>query len=84
MSDEKHPVQTVDRRRGGKVAAKVTLQAYEVYCALFVAQVALVTGECRGGFGTGELIALLYARNFPRNEWRERFHEAVDSMENLG
>lgn len=27
---------------------------------------------CRGGFGHGELIAYLFARSFPKDEWRQR------------
>jgi hypothetical protein len=43
----------------------------------------MVQGDCRGGFGSGELIALLYAHTFPQNEWRERVDEALRGMENL-
>ena len=78
-----HPVQTVDYK-GGKLSTQVTLRAYEVYCAVFGRQDALVTGNCRGGFGTGELIAFLYARSFPREEWDQRVHEALHGMEHLG
>lgn len=80
---EKHPVQTVDRK-GGKVSSLVTLQAYEVYKYIYSPQVALITGRCRGGFGTGELIAYLYAYPYPKSEWRTRYQEAIESMENLG
>jgi hypothetical protein len=55
----------------------VTLRAYEVYCEIFHAQPAMVTNGCRGGFGIGELVAFLYARSFPKAEWRERFEEAL-------
>jgi hypothetical protein len=55
----------------------VTLRAYEVYKHLWHEQEALITGECRGGFGVGELVALLYARSFPKGEWRDRFDEAI-------
>ncbi|KTT57176.1 hypothetical protein NS337_00600 [Pseudomonas oryzihabitans] len=44
----------------------VTMKAYEVYVHLFASQEALVTGGCRGGFCAGELVALLYARAFPK------------------
>ena len=80
---ETHPVQTVNHR-GGRLSSKVTLAAYEVYCKVFAPQEAMITGECRGGFGTGELIAFLYARSFPREEWRQRFDEAMHGMERLG
>lgn len=78
-----HPVQVKrsGRRDGGKVCSEVTLRAYEVYCELYHEQPALVTGECRGGFGVGELVAFLYARSFPKTEWRARFNEAFKGME---
>ena len=82
---ETHPVQRghyLDRDKA--VCPKVvTMRAYEVYCKLFKSQEALVTGECRGGFGVGELIAFLYARTFPENEWRIRFDEALNGMFNV-
>ena len=74
---EQHPVQTVDYR-GGKVNKLITLRAYEVYEKIYGPQKALIEGGCRGGFGTGELIAFLYARSFPRDEWRDRFEEALE------
>ena len=61
----------------------VTMLAYEVYCHVFRPQEAMVIGSCRGGFGVGELIALLYARSFPKSEWRKRFDEALAGMRNL-
>jgi len=79
-----HPVQTRQPvYRGARVSTKVSLLAYEVYVALYGPQEALVTGDCRGGFGAGELIALLYARTFPREEWHRRFREACDGMKCL-
>lgn len=78
-----HPVQTCDHK-GGRVPVVVTMAAYEVYKAVFGEQTALITGNCRGGFGTGELIAFLYARNFPRNEWHARFEEAITGMVHIG
>jgi len=55
--------------------------AYEVYCGIHGTQEAMVTGNCRGGFSAGELIAFLYARNFPRKEWSQRVDEAFRGME---
>ena len=77
-----HPVQrSHSPPRDPSVAPQaVTLRAYEVYCALYGEQDALVTGGCRGGFGLGELMALLYARSFPREEWRKRFDEGLRGM----
>ena len=73
-----HPVQT--GFRGGQAPQSVTLRAYEVYSEIYRPQPALVEGECRGGFGSGELVAFLYARSFPKAEWRMRFEEAVRGM----
>jgi hypothetical protein len=61
----------------------VTRAAYEVYCHVCAPQEAMVTGGCRGGFSTGELIAFLYARSFPKSEWRSRVDEAFRGAENL-
>lgn len=77
-----HPVQTVDHR-GGKCPQVVTLRAYEVYCHVYGAQEAMVTGHCRGGFSEGELIAFLYAYSFPKEEWRKRVDEAFNGAEHL-
>lgn len=80
-----HPVQThqCHRREGSACPTAVTLAAYEVYSQVFGPQEELITGGCRGGFGVGELIAFLYARSFPRQEWRKRFDEAITGMKNL-
>lgn len=59
------------------------MAAYEVYCAIHGPQPAMVTGGCRGGFGVAELIAFLYARSFPREEWRKRVDEAFVGMEHI-
>lgn len=73
-----HPVQNSDAP--SEVNSLVTLRAYEVYCHVFGPQEAMVTGWCRGGFGTGELIAFLYARSFPKEEWKARVDEAFKGM----
>lgn len=77
-----HPVQTSARygRQQASAPQVVTMRAYEVYCELFGKQEALVTGNCRGGFGVGELVAFLYARSFPRKEWNQRFEEACNGL----
>jgi hypothetical protein len=59
------------------------MRVYEVYCALYSKQEAMVTGNCRGGFGAGELIAFLYAHSFPREEWRARVWEALEGMKHI-
>lgn len=71
-----HPVQVESIMRKPRVPTEITLRAYEVYRALFGDQPAIVEGGCRGGFGIGELLAMLYARSFPKDEWRKRFDEA--------
>lgn len=83
-----HPVQ-VHSRRGIQSADRpraqapvvVTMRAYEVYCHVYAPQPAMVTGSCRGGFGAGELVAFLYARSFPKNEWRDRVDEALRGLD---
>lgn len=80
MSEEVpvHPVQT--NPRGGHAPQAVTLRAYEVYKEVCGEQKALIEGDCRGGFGLGEIVAFLYARSFPEQEWRMRFKEAMNGM----
>lgn len=77
-----HPVQVhrSGRRDGGRARTEVTMRAYEVYCHVHGPQPAMVTGDCRGGFGAGELIAFLYARSFPKAEWSARVDEALRGM----
>lgn len=84
MSIETHPVQ-VKRygRETARISTDVSMAAYEVYCAVFGPQEALVTGGCRGGFSASELIAFLYARSFPKAEWRQRVDEAFHNMEGI-
>ena len=88
-SIETHPVQ-VPRRTvyGGRSKARmptaVTLRAYEVYCHLYGPQEAMIDDEgkgCRGGFGVGEIVAFLYARSFPKEEWERRVQEAFRGMD---
>lgn len=81
---ETHPVQTRRHLRGeARVPKVVTMAAYEVYSAVYGPQEALITGGCRGGFGVTELIAFLYARSFPREEWSKRVDEAFHGMDGL-
>lgn len=70
-------------RESARVPKVVLKAAHEVYAAVFSPQPGLISGE-RGGFGTGELIAFLYARSFPRSEWTSRVDEALEGMENVG
>lgn len=82
---EIHPVQTVDRK-GGKLSSDVTLRAYEVYCAIWGPQPAMIDlagRNCRGGFSTGELIAYLYAHSFPKEGWSMRVDEAFRGAEHV-
>jgi len=77
-----HPVQTIDHK-GGRLLTEVTLRAYEVYSYVYSPQKALIMGNCRGGFSTSELIAFLYARSFPKEEWRKRVDEAFTGMKHI-
>ena len=86
MMVETHPVQAPSRKYGAgnsRLSSVVTMRAYSVYCHLHGAQDAMVTGGCRGGFSTGELISFLYAHSFPKEEWRARADEAMRGMEHL-
>jgi hypothetical protein len=76
-----HPVQ-VERHshKPSHAPVVVTMRAYDVYVHLYGEQKAMVTGGCRGGFGAGELVAFLYARSFPKVEWRQRFDEALTGL----
>jgi hypothetical protein len=77
-----HPVQT--GRPPEALPAGVVLRAYDVYCDIFGAQEEMISDGCRGGFGLHELIAMLYARSFPRAEWQKRFDEALKSAPKEG
>lgn len=70
-------------RECARVPKVVLKLAHEVYADVFDPQPGLIDGEY-GGFGTGELIAFLYAHSFPRKEWRQRMEEALLGMENTG
>lgn len=84
MIPEVHPVQVTPRgREQAVVSVLVTAKAYEVYCHVYAPQPALVTGDCRGGFGVNELIAFLYAASFPKEQWRSRVDEAFAGMKNI-
>ena len=86
MSDiATHPVQTnyYGRYEAARCPITVTLRAYEVYKKLYGEQKAMIEGDCRGGFSSGELIAFLYAHSFPEAEWRNRVDEAFKGMKNL-
>jgi hypothetical protein len=86
MAEERatFPIQATAHSHPSKYASvnrHVYMAAYEVYCQVFGPQQAMIEGGCRGGFGTGELIAFLYARAFPRTEWRERVDEAFELLD---
>lgn len=84
MAVEIHPVQfgqsTVHPSQGARIPAIVSKRAYEVYSYIYGPQEAMITGSCRGGFSVGELVCFLYARSFPKEEWRERYREASEGM----
>lgn len=71
-------------REQAQVWEPVYMAAYEVYSAVYGQQQALIEGGCRGGFSTGELIAFLYARAFPKEQWRDRVEACFNGgMRNL-
>lgn len=77
---EFHPVQADELARNPWLPDEVTRRAYEVYRHIWGEQPAMVdlAGRgCRGGFGAGELIAMLYAHSFPKEEWRQRVDLAL-------
>jgi hypothetical protein len=74
-----HPVQTKEVR-DSVCPQTVTMAAYEVYCHVYSPQAAMVTGGCRGGFSVGEIVAFLYARGFPKDQWSARVDEAFRGM----
>ncbi len=76
-----HPFQLECCYKSGRLPVAVAMAAYEVYCHYCGPQLALVTGDCRGGFGTSELIAFLYARAFPKDQWHQRVDEAFRGLE---
>jgi hypothetical protein len=81
LQPDTHPVQFHPYRALDARAPRcVTLAAYEVYKHLYGDQRAMVTGGCRGGFGIGELMAFLYARSFPKDQWAQRVKDALTGM----
>ena len=84
MAIETFPVQTRQPiHSGARLNTTVVMAAYEVYTHIYGEQPAMITGNCRGGFSASEVIAFLYARAFPKNEWRKRVDEAFAGMEQL-
>lgn len=85
MSERKFPIQKPHKlaRDPSTVPESVYMAAYEVYAAVYGEQQALIDLKrgCRGGFGISELVVFLYARSFPRSEWRERVHEGHDTVD---
>lgn len=79
---KQYPIQKsrLHSREFATVPEQVYRRAYEVYCEKYSPQEAMVTGECRGGFGMEELVGFLYARSFPKEEWSMRTDEAWEGM----
>lgn len=79
-----YPIQGRARSRPTQYASvnrAVYLAAYDVYVHCWGKQDAMLKAGCRGGFSTGEVIAFLYARGFPRPEWRDRVEEALRDLD---
>lgn len=72
-------------REGGAIAETVYMAAYEVYAHVHGPQQAMIDFDkgCRGGFSSAEIIAFLYARSFPKVEWRARAEEASRGMRGI-
>lgn len=72
-------------REDGAIAEPVYMAAYEVYSHVWGPQEAMINfGKgCRGGFSSSEIVAFLYARSFPKVEWRERVDEAFSGMRGI-
>lgn len=70
-------------REAGRLPKPVYMAAYEVYSHIHTPQPAMIQGGCRGGFSSGEIIAFLYARSFPKDEWSARADEAFRGMRGL-
>ena len=75
-----HPVQ--NERDIHNLPEAVVLRAYEVYCHLYGQHPAMVniTTGCRDGFSVGEIIAFLYARSFPKEQWRDLVDAAFERL----
>lgn len=86
MREDQRPVQTirVPSRERGRIPATIHMLAYEVYSEVYAPQQALIEGNCRGGFAISELVAFLYARSFPKAEWRDRVDEAFRGIKYVG
>lgn len=83
MAEQKQAPAQIGRNKSGKIPWDIHMVAYEVYCEVYGAQEAMIDHErgCRGGWGEGELIAFLYARTFPRKEWRRIVSNAFEGIE---
>lgn len=80
------PIQTHGvGKKSGRLGESMYMAAYEVYSHVYGAQQAMIDLErgCRGGFGVDEIVAFLYARGFPKDQWRARVNEAFRNMEGL-
>lgn len=74
------PLQSHDPPK--KIPEAVYMAAYRVYSKVYAPQEAMIDLDgrgCRGGFGTLEFIAFLYASGFPEAEWRIRVDECFKS-----
>ena len=70
-------------RESGTISERVYMAAYEVYAHVHGPQRALIEGGCRGGFSAKEIIAFLYARAFPKEQWMERSDEAFEHLRGI-
>lgn len=79
MPLQRDPNSRLERERATCCEA-VYLAAYEVYAHVFGPQQAMIEGHCRGGFAVQEIVAFLYARPFPKEQWHDRVKEAFQGL----
>jgi hypothetical protein len=73
-----HPVRS--QKALQTIPEAVAKRVYEVYEHVFGAHPAMLQAErgyC-GGFHAEEVVAMLYARSFPKTEWGRRTTEAME------
>lgn len=79
IKQRQFPIQGSDEQGPHTIPESVYMAAYEVYCHVWSPQEAMIDLDgrgCRGGFGLGELVGFLYARKFPKDQWKQRVDEA--------
>jgi len=85
MTTRLFPIQINPARKSRpQIPEDVYMAAYEVYCHVYSPQEALIDLDgrnCRGGFSMVELVGFLYAKQFPKEQWKQRYDEATNGAE---